>query len=263
MPIAEHPLHRSGQAALPHPAPTLGDDAQAHEGIEMADMGGRKRAVEDGPHPPPGQMIALTATPQHVPPQATDRQTEGAECRAIHGHAVVAHVTENDRAQVSADQRDGIVHARAQLGQKPLSLDAMLESNDTVISPAYDDDIAARLLLPPSLDPQVKHIVKVDIGQERTDAPALNRTDLTLDSFPILQHTGGKPFLDQPHDALIRHTSNPPLGGAWISRLNTQPARSPVNASPPTLQSSAHDSGPSWMANPSMYDTFNHNTSPV
>src|SRR6267143_1238817 len=30
--IAHDPLHRSGQAELPHPAPTLGEDAQAHEG---------------------------------------------------------------------------------------------------------------------------------------------------------------------------------------------------------------------------------------
>jgi hypothetical protein len=29
--IAHDPLHRSGQAELPHPAPTLGEDAQAHE----------------------------------------------------------------------------------------------------------------------------------------------------------------------------------------------------------------------------------------
>jgi len=27
--IAHNPLHRSGRAALPHPAPALGDDAEA------------------------------------------------------------------------------------------------------------------------------------------------------------------------------------------------------------------------------------------
>src|SRR5271154_28597 len=51
-----------------------------------------------------------------------------------------------------------------------------------------------------------KHVVQVDIGQQRTNASALNRTDLTLYSLAILQHTGVEPFLDQPHDALIRHT---------------------------------------------------------
>lgn len=37
-----------------------------------------------------------------------------------------------------------------------------------------------------------------------------------------------------------------------ISRLNTQPARTPVNASPPPSRVLAHDSGPSWVAGPSM-----------
>jgi hypothetical protein len=35
--IAHDPLHRSGRAELPHPAPTLGEDAQAHERIGMTD----------------------------------------------------------------------------------------------------------------------------------------------------------------------------------------------------------------------------------
>jgi hypothetical protein len=34
--IADHPLHRSGRAALPHPAPTSGDDAQTLGRIGMA-----------------------------------------------------------------------------------------------------------------------------------------------------------------------------------------------------------------------------------
>ena len=35
-----------------------------------------------------------------------------------------------------------------------------------------------------------------------------------------------------------------------ISRLNTSPARTPVNASPPPLRTTTHDSGPSWVALP-------------
>ncbi len=37
-----------------------------------------------------------------------------------------------------------------------------------------------------------------------------------------------------------------------ISRLNTVPARAPVNASPSPLRAPAHDSGSSWVAGPSM-----------
>jgi hypothetical protein len=52
--VADHPLPRSGRAALPHPAPTLGDDAQAHEGIGMADLGGWKPPRDYGRHTSPG-----------------------------------------------------------------------------------------------------------------------------------------------------------------------------------------------------------------
>ena len=31
MAVADHPLHRSGRAAFPHPAPTLGDNASPHQ----------------------------------------------------------------------------------------------------------------------------------------------------------------------------------------------------------------------------------------
>ena len=44
--IADHPLHRSGRAALPHPAPTSGGDAQALRGIGMTDAGGREPDLE-------------------------------------------------------------------------------------------------------------------------------------------------------------------------------------------------------------------------
>ncbi|MBU0641457.1 MAG: hypothetical protein KKB50_21565, partial [Planctomycetes bacterium] len=52
-------------------------------------------------------------------------------------------------------------------------------------------------------------------------------------------------------------------GGRLLSRLNTRPARTPVNASPTPLRTPTHDSGPSWAANPSTYDSFIHYTLPV
>jgi hypothetical protein len=46
--------------------------------------------------------------------------------------------------------------ALAQLRQEPLCLNTMLEPNDEVIRPGHHDHIAARLLVSPSLDPQVE-----------------------------------------------------------------------------------------------------------
>ncbi len=52
-------------------------------------------------------------------------------------------------------------------------------------------------------------------------------------------------------------------GREWISRLNTRPVRSPVNASPPLSRATTHDPGPLWFATPSTYETFIHYTLPV
>jgi hypothetical protein len=41
-----------------------------------------------------------------------------------------------------------------------------------------------------------------------------------------------------------------------FSRLNTQPMRTPVNASPKPSRVSAHDSGTVWFATPSLEETW-------
>ncbi len=48
-----------------------------------------------------------------------------------------------------------------------------------------------------------------------------------------------------------------------LTRLNTRPARSPVNASSLPLRTAPHDSGPMWVATPHSYDFCIHYTSPV
>ena len=45
-----------------------------------------------------------------------------------------------------------------------------------------------------------------------------------------------------------------------ISRLNTRPIRSPVNASAMSLLPQPHDSGSVWFATPSLYESFTHYT---
>ncbi len=74
------------------------------------------------------------------------------------------------------------------------------------------------------------------------------RADLAMAIRPVLPSEGRKP------SALRMKT---------FSRLNTQPARTPVNASTAPLPMLPHDSGPVWLARPSPYETFIHNTSPA
>src|SRR5713101_2395802 len=47
-----------------------------------------------------------------------------------------------------------------------------------------------------------------------------------------------------------------------LTRLNTRPSRSPVNASTPPLRAAPHDSGPMWVATSHSYDFCIHYTSP-
>src|SRR5438445_138105 len=53
--------------------------------------------------------------------------------------------------------------AAAQLIHEPLGLLTMLKSNDEVVGETHDRDIAMRLPLPPPLDPEVEHIMEVDV----------------------------------------------------------------------------------------------------
>ena len=48
-----------------------------------------------------------------------------------------------------------------------------------------------------------------------------------------------------------------------ISRLNTQPALSPVNACPDASRQPSHDSGTVWFAIPSLSETFTRYTLPA
>ena len=62
-----------------------------------------------------------------------------------------------------------------------------------------------RALLTPCLDPQVEYVMKIDVRQKRRGTSALGRSFFRPYSFPILQHAGIQPFLDEPHDAPIRN----------------------------------------------------------
>src|SRR6266478_3398050 len=80
-----------------------------------------------------------------------------------------------------------------------------LESNHDIVSESHHDDITVRSLSTPRLDPQVEHVMKIDVRQKRRSTSALRRSFPHPYSFPILQHAGVQPLLDQPHDAPIGH----------------------------------------------------------
>src|SRR5882672_8282991 len=124
--IAHNPLHGSGQAALPHPALALGEDAHAAERIGMTDGRQRQPASDETPHAVPKDAAILAASRQRAMPEPFHLEPKEKQRRLIH-----------------------------------------------------------------------------DVRQKRRGTSALGRPFLHTYSFPILQHAGIQPFLDEPHDAPI------------------------------------------------------------
>src|SRR5262249_28884231 len=114
--VARRPLFRSGRAALPHPAPTLGDDAQAHEWIGVANAGGREPTGNEPVHSRPGHASALTAAFEDPLPDASDRESEGRDRLAVEWHSIVPHVPRHHRPQVGPQFRHRRMHASPKLG---------------------------------------------------------------------------------------------------------------------------------------------------
>ena len=127
--IAHNHLHGSGQAALPHPALALGEDAHAAERIGMTDGRQRQPASDETPHAVPKDAAILAASRQRAMPEPSHLEPKEKQRRLIH-----------------------------------------------------------------------------DVRQKRRGTSALGRPFLHTYSFPILQHAGIQPFLDEPHNASVRNS---------------------------------------------------------
>ena len=88
---------------------------------------------------------------------------------------------------------------------KALGIPPELESGHPIVGVAHDDHVASGMAPPPLIHPQVERVVQVDVGQQRADAPALDRPQLTLRDPTFFQHARVQPFLDQPHHTRVSH----------------------------------------------------------
>jgi hypothetical protein len=53
-----------------------------------------------------------------------------------------------------------------QIVQKGLYLMLVLEANDGIVSKAHDDHVAVRVGMAPSLDPQIVHVVQINVRKD-------------------------------------------------------------------------------------------------
>lgn len=89
--IAQNPLHRSGRAVLPHPAPTSGDDAHSLERIGVAGQGRREPSRDQLLHPLPVEPLSFTPAPERMVPVATHLVAESGYRGRVHRHPVIAN----------------------------------------------------------------------------------------------------------------------------------------------------------------------------
>jgi hypothetical protein len=88
------------------------------------------------------------------------------------------------------------VESLPQVLQELLGILAVLKADCKVIRKTHDDHIAARVLPPPLVSPQVEHVVQVHIRKYGGYTPALRRTCLVLNSLPIFHDPCVEPLLN-------------------------------------------------------------------
>src|SRR5215831_40206 len=81
----------------------------------MANLSRRKPSRNVACHAAPRQVVTLTATAQDRPPQITHPLAKCAQRWTVHGHPVVAEMTQQNRAQIRSLFPNGGVHAVPQL----------------------------------------------------------------------------------------------------------------------------------------------------
>jgi len=90
-----------------------------------------------------------------------------------------------------------------QLSPTLLGIGFTLEPEHDVIGIPHDDHVAVGAPLTPCLDPEIEHVVEVDVRQERRCTAALRRPFFHPLALPILPHPGVQPFPDKPHEASV------------------------------------------------------------
>src|SRR5205085_4178978 len=141
------------------------------------------------------------------------RKAEKAECLGLPFSTPLA-VLDRERTELQKSRLLGmqlqveLPHSLRKFHPELIGIRFHLKAKHDIVRKTHHDDISVRPLPTPRLGPQVEHVMKIDVGQERRSTPALGRPFFHSYSFPILQHAGVQPFLDQPHDAPI---ANPML----------------------------------------------------
>ena len=90
----------------------------------------------------------------------------------------------------------------SEFDQEPFSVFSVLKTHHEIVAKPHDDNIAPAVFAPPLVGPQIKHVMQVDVGQQRADTSAL-----------------GYAFLATCHGSILQHACIEPLSSPNISSL--------------------------------------------
>lgn len=91
------------------------------------------------------------------------------------------------------------------VSQEPFGILPVLEAKHEVIAEPDDDHIATGMSGPPLVRPQIKHIVQIDVREQRADTSPLGYTFLATRHNTLLKHACVEPLLNVSLDALVRN----------------------------------------------------------
>src|SRR5690242_4737598 len=96
-----------------------------------------------------------------------------------------------------------LLKSRTHRVEEPTGVGLSLKADDDVIRKTEDDYIAGRLALSPTLRPEIKDIVQVDVGEQRRCHRSLPCSHLTRRDDSVFENARLEPFSDQADDARI------------------------------------------------------------
>ena len=91
------------------------------------------------------------------------------------------------------------------VSQEPFSVLAVLKADHKVIAKPDDDNITTGMLCPPLVCPQIKHVMKINIGKQGTYTSTLRYAFFIMCHRALFKHACIEPLLNVSQDVLVRN----------------------------------------------------------
>ena len=211
----------------------------------MVNSGRGQPAVENAPHPLPPSTMVLTAPRQHTPPQPLNLRAEQHQCRVIRAHP--AHCARL-AGPVSVTRFAGAVSPRpVPFPPSPPPPPRGRLCSET--SPVLWNCPTSYARSSPACVPRLPGAAcdSISPGEHRSSRFSSKAFPYMLGASDRARPVRISRYRCARGCLPPRPTASAPRRST-LSRLNTQPARTPVNASALPLRSTPHVSGPVWVA---------------